>query len=329
MSVVPCVSILPQSRDVVFIKFADIGGHGHREYDLDLRRIFPFMRLPSLRSLYTLTTFMFWEQSDVTPVDFKPLKHTSNITTLCYDESVLSAVDIIGSLGMFKGLKSFRWTASPTGFGYSPEIMMYQKSFGKALSEHKDTLEELYLEKHFDLKGRDVQIFRTDAIMIGSLKGYLRLKTLAIDATSLCGHQSWSSSAPLVDILPPNLEELTLFVKVIRTDHDDPTTTAFDNILWYPNLLDKIRKAPAKLRKLNIQSTRGIHPRWRPNPEDLEIFWDPSLVQEVEMACAEARIDFHHQTALEVHVDGKRSDGYTTIPFFLDQIKGRNPGRDL
>lgn len=328
----PMCKFVSQKQETVYsTKHIDPGGKDHREYDMELRRLFPFMRLPNMRSLYTLTAHMYWSEWPKPPVDFTTLKHTSNISTLSYDEGVLAAVDVINSLQMFKALKSFRWTAGSTCFAHSPDFIGIQKSLSEALSMHQETLEELYIDiRHNDPKNDARKRVSNNDILFGSLKTYPELRNLAIDATSLCGHQNWTPAPfPLLDILPSNLESLTLFAKVVRIGvFEGSVNTAFENQLWYAHFLHLIPNAPSKLRHLRVCLTRDLPP-WRQPAIDPEIFFPSSLLQEAEMVCAEKGILFESYITPDINIEEKRTDGYTTIPYFLEQIKGRNPGRDF
>lgn len=313
--------------------FSVLGFNDYREYELDLRRIIPFMGLPNMRSLYSLTPYVYWENPN-SPLDFEPLKHTSNITTLVYDESVLAPFDVIESLSMFNALKSFRWTTSKSGYGDPRKFVAFQYSLGNALMTHKDSLEELY----FDSRHSDAITWETvsssehskNGILIGSLREYQKLRSLAIDVNSLCGHQKWTTGPPLRDSLPRNLESLTLFVKIHQTKNAEGVKeTTFDNALWYLNFLDLIRDVGSRLPRLRGVSIRltSNEPHWTQTEYDLEL--DLSLFQQAINACAEAGIGLDIEVAVQVLVDKQRKNGLTTIPYFLDQIKVRNPGRDF
>lgn len=318
--------------------YSDPGGKDHRQYELDLRRIFPFFRLPSMKSVHTLTAYIYWDTFPKSPVDFAPLKHTSNVTTLTYDECALAPFDVLQSLSMFGGLKSFRWTISPSCFASGSAFFGFQSDFGKALSAHIDTLEHLYFDNRFPFDKTHRQFPAPDmtdnnAIMIGSLREYSRMRTLAIDDTSLIGHQDWARTrSPLSDLLPPNLEELVLFVKVhqppVPQDNSDIRKTTFDNKLFYPAFLTMLHSARTvlhKLQRIRIELT-----------SDFWGHYDPVyiVVNEVEFAEAkallvEAGIDLDIRAAVECSLDHIREVGYTDIPYFLDQVRGMNPGRDF
>ncbi|CZR56412.1 uncharacterized protein PAC_06300 [Phialocephala subalpina] len=311
------------------------GGIGHREYELDLRSLLPFMYLPNLRSLHTLTTYID-RNSRNPPVDYAPLKHTSNITHLTYDESALDPFDVISSLSMFKALKSFRWTTEPSGFGCGDGFVGFQSSFGTALSAHKGTLEELYFDNRHsqnDGQARARQNRAKDAILIGSLKEYPRLRKLAIDVNSLVGHQAWTPNPiALVDVLPTNLSELTLFVNILQVETPESRWTVFENQLFSLAFLNMLRNAASKLpklRKVRIELTRDRE-IWRTG-EMAEIELESGIValKQVKEACEEVGIGFEVAVAVEGCSDDVREVGNTTIPYFLEQIKMRNPGRDF
>lgn len=285
--------------------------------------------------MYTLTTHIWWMQQKVPPVDYTPLKQKSNITTISYDESVLAAYDVIESLGIFKSLKSFRWTTPSDHFASCMDYSNCQSSLGKALAAHKDTLEEIYFDSRQHSNSHEAKTpVQKDAILFGSLKEFGKLRSLAIDVNSLCGHQKWvPSPIPIIESLPPNLESLTLFVKVVHIERAEGVwDMQFDNGLWYLNFLDMVRNAPNKLRRLrniNIQLTRD-RPSWEQRARgSVEFEVNFLAFKQATELCADVGIAFDVRVAVEVGVDGQREDGYTTIPYFLEQIKTRNPGRDF
>lgn len=311
------------------------GGNDHREYELDFRRLLPFMRLPNMRSLYTLTTYIFWESRN-SPVDYTPLKHTSNITHLTYDESALQPYDAIQSLSIFNSLKSFRWTTEPSCFGRGDGFVGFQSSFGTALAAHKNTLEELYFDnRHSQNNGqaRTRQSLRNDAILIGSLREYPKLRKLAIDVNSLVGHQAWSPSPiPLIDLLPSNLSELTLFVDILQVNMPESKRTVFENQFFYLTFLDMLRTANnklPKLRKVRIELTRDQE-IWRTGEMgEIELESGVVALRQVKDVCEEMGIVFEVGVAVEGCSDDVREVGNTVVPYFLEQIKIRNPGRDF
>jgi hypothetical protein len=122
---------------------------------------------------------------------------------------------------------------------------------------------------------------------------------LAIDATSLVGHQNWIfSTFSLVDILPSNLEELTLFVKV-----KNPVVTEmlFDNNFFCLSFLTMLRDARNKLprlRKIRIELSRDPFLRRRHNvPEDIVI--DMAKFEEAKVLCVQGGIEMDIGVAIE------------------------------
>lgn len=293
------------------------------------------MRLPNMRSLYTLTTYIYWESIN-SPVDYTPLKHTSNITHLTYDESALQPYDVIQSLSIFNGLKSFRWTTEPSCSGRGDGFVGFQSAFGNALTAHKGSLEELYFDNRHsqnDGRARTNQSLPPGAILIGSLKEYLKLRKLAIDINSLVGHQAWSPSPiSLIELLPPNLSELTLFVNILQVEVPESRRTVFENQFFYLAFLDMIRNAANKLptlRKVRIELTRDQE-TWRTGEMgEIELESGVVALKQVNDVCEEVGIEFEVGVAVEGCSDDVREVGNTTIPYFLEQIKTRNPGRDF
>lgn len=334
MSAVLCVSLARKIIDIILTINPDPGGNSHREYDLEFRRLIPFLRLPRLKSLYTLTALVFWHQAK-SPVDDQAFKHISNVKNLTYDECMLTPFDVSNSLSMFRSLETFRWTTAQSCFGTSDHFVGFQSGFGKSLFAHKDTLKDLYFDNRHPRTVNNPSRFEggPDSIMVGSFNSYSKLKKLAIDDDSLLGHQDWKPlEGPLVDILPPNLEDLTLFVKVIQ-DHDNSEATELilDNHYFYPVFLTMLRSAGEKLPKLEkirIELTRDTSNLWRiPNPVDIMI--SENLFAEARSICCQHGISLDVGIAVEWDEYNVRNVGSTNIPYFLEQIQGRNPGRDF
>lgn len=263
------------------------------------------------------------------------MEKTSNISTLAYDEAELSPNEVIKSLSFFKALKSFRWTTAPSPF--SSSFLGCQRQLGSALEAHRDSLEELYVDsRHLEKFDQFVAEGLHQKALLGSLKSYPKLRSLAMDINSLCGHQKMhSTSRSLLDILPPSLESLTLFVKIHQKANTSNSIiiTTFDNELWYPSFLHTIQNSSTqlpRLRKINVLLTRD------PQSWGDDIYVEPTLYfvndqvfREAYTRCRDAGIEFVVDLATIVDIDSIRDTGLTTIPYFLEQIKHRNPGRDF
>jgi hypothetical protein len=309
-----------------------------------MKRVFPFMRLPSLRDLYTLTAHCFDDPANFPPIDYRPLEATSNLTTLAHDEAELPPHDVIGSLSIPKALRSFRWTGEFTCFSIGSCYAPFQTSLGVALKGHRGSLETLYLDiRHPFCKndGHHANPFATlenarrvygenfaarwekkrglkSAVMVGSFRDFKMLKSLAVSVTSLVGHQDWAASEEaMVDLLPQSLEELVLFVGISKGMGGE---TLLENQLWYSQFLSLIRVARDRLSILKKIELRIIGGPWRKHKECSEEV-DRTLFVEAERLCKDAGINFRMGNA--------SPHGETNIPYFLEQTKDRNPGRDF
>jgi hypothetical protein len=171
---------------------------GHREYDLDTTRIFPFLLIPSLRNISALELTSF---NHYIP-EFKannvyPLYNTSKITSMSFDESAAEPLDLTSVLGIPKQLQSFRWDGKWSCYSIGSCITPFYHHLGEALNEHKATLGTLELDlRRFKCSGKghagnpaakmeDMmpaarEKWRDDLHLIGSL---------TIDPQALCGEE--------------------------------------------------------------------------------------------------------------------------------------------
>lgn len=315
------------------------------------------MRLPKFKNLYTLTAHFFDDPNNFSPINYSPLVGTSNLTTLAYDEAELPCHDTISSLSIPKALQHFRWTGEVICFSIGTCYAPFQDKLGDALRKHKDSLESLYLDiRHYFCRGDghhanpyanmvetrrvfgdsfadrlELQRGPKMAVLVGSFKDFGVLKSLAVHVTSLVGHQHWAASeTSLVDLLPPSLEDLTLFVAVSTGAEGE---FLFDNQLWYSQFLGLIRGASEKLPRLKEIGLRLVN---RGEVQRRELAgteavaeaetgesdeWNGGSFREVVQECADAGI--------KLKIEKASPHGETTIPYFLEQTKDRNPGRDF
>ncbi len=185
-----------------------------------------------MRNLYTLTAHTTDDYGNNPRINWEALRDTSNITTLVYDDSELPRDELTDSLSIPKALKSFRWTGESSCYSVGSCYPPWQRNFWQALRKHQNSLEYMYLDvrskdcreagHHGNPEARMESVRRVygdayaekwekarlpnDAVLIGDLKGFKKLKTMAIDSTSLCGHPRWVPGQPLIETLPPNLE---------------------------------------------------------------------------------------------------------------------------
>lgn len=345
----PTTHFLSLFEDIDLTKVTDLGPKGHREYELDMKRVFPFMRLPKLQKLYTLTAHYFDDPGNFPPIDYIPLQNTSALTTLAFDDARLPPHDVFGALNIAQSLKHFRWLGmfrchNPIGTCIPP----FQARLGAALEKHKATLETLELDIRYPFcKGRGhyanpfattdsirgvygdemVEKWERDrgpkqAILIGSFKEFTSLRDLTIDANSLVGHHDWAASpTPLVELLPTSLVSLELLMRL-------QFAALPDNRLICPELVHLARSATVTLPNLKhiklgviLLTTKSddhlINPHNLTGSMWLQHFPD---FKDVDRLCGGAGIAF------EICLEGSRYRGETRIPYFLEQLKDRVPG---
>ena len=238
---------------------------------------------------------------------------------------------IISMLSIPISLKSLRWTQTFYCFSLGSCITPFYDTLGKGLNHHKDTLEELDLDLRYPpcgdkghagnphAKKEDMwkpvrDTWRSDCHLLGSLKEFSHLKKLKINPEVLCGSKP-RGIAPvrLSDSLPPSLEELTLpfHFSVLQ----DKRNIQLGEQVWISELAHLVRNSASTLPKLRKITVLNWNPRinW-PQNDDKEMFRD------VETASAEVGMSF---VMLK-----ETSQWQTPVPYFLEILPTRNPGRD-
>jgi hypothetical protein len=318
---------------------SDISPVSHREYDLRLEFILPFMRLKNLRTLRSLVPHIDMDRDNNPPPDLDSYSQTSGITDLVLYEADLFPGDALKILEIPKALKSLRWTQEFACFSLGSCYAPFHNLIGDTLKAHKNTLVELDLDiRHRYCKDQghaanqyaavdfrlpsyiwnSEQSIRPprDAILIGSLKDFTFMKTLSIDVTALCGHQNWVP-APfrMSDALPPHLETLNLRVILRRTDAEagpgpDPPSR-IDNTLLMSHFTELVLNAGTKLPSLKHIGIL-IHGR------DWLVAEDDFLFEDIRQECLDA--------GLKLRIEDEPFR--TRIPFFQEQTKDWWLGRD-
>jgi hypothetical protein len=237
-----------------------------------------------------------------------------------------------------KPWKSLRWSQEFTCFSIGSCFAPFHNSIGDALGAHKETVDLDLDIRHRYCKDQGHAAnpnaspdFRLpsyiwnsehstrpprDAILIGSLREFVAMRTLSIDATALCGHQTWAPvPIQMVDALPRGLETLNLRVILRRGEEGEPTgfgrRSRLDNNLWMSHLKGLVRNAETKIPSLkNIGIL--IHGRDWPESEDSFLF------EEITEECLNARLNL-----------GITDEPFgTKVPYFEEQTKDWWLGRD-
>lgn len=168
--------------------------------------------------------------------------------------------------------------------------------------------------KKEDMIARVRDTWRKDCHLLGSLKDFSSLKTLKIPPEALCGNKV-RGTAPtrLADGLPASIEELTLPFQFSVLQ--EKRNLQLGEQVWITELVNVAQNSASKFSKLRKISVLdwNLSYNWL-RDEDKEIFSD------VEMACAEAGIEFQMQR--------ETSHWQTTVSYFLEILPTRNPGRD-
>lgn len=311
----------------------------------------PFFKLKALRSLYMLTLYTSIDHLNWPRTDFGPYKKTSEVTELVLDEGELCPDDAIQVIGVPKALKSFRWSQEVKCFSQGSCYGPFHNSLGDALRDHKYTLENLDIDVRHkyckenahrgnphatteSLRARYRNYRNTtedpeshtrgpqDAILVGSLKDFANVTTLSIDATALCGHQNWSPApVQMIEVLPPSLQTLNLRVRIQQTESTEKPH--LDNTLWQDHVLDLIRRSEVKLPTLRNLGLLVMNHGWA----GMRRYEQPVDEREYECFFTEIRGECE-RVGLKFSL-APSPDEKTCIPYFQEQTKNRNPGRDF
>ncbi len=305
---------------------------------MEFQFLLPFFAIPSLRSMHTLTAHTFDDEyGNFESLDLGPLKGTSNVTFLAWDEADITWMDAVKAIAIPRALQGFRWSQEFRCFSVGSCYGPFQHLIGRALGAHKDTLRSLDLDirhRYCNGQGHPGNPYGTleglrrvypnakdrrmpqDGILIGSLKEFSQLRTLSIDATSLCGHQKWSPAPiQMIDALPPNLETLNLRVSAHKLTKDQPSHE-FENLLWKAHVFDMIERAKYQLpflQKLCILIT------------------DINFTMEQDASLTTTLTDDIMERCRKVGIwfDVYAVELMTPVPYFQAQNEVRNPGRDF
>jgi hypothetical protein len=227
-------------------------------------------------------------------------------------------------LGIPKQLQSFRWNGKWSCSSIGPCITPFYHHLGEALNKHKATLEILDLDlrglncsgrghagnsaaKQEDMMPSVREKWRDDLHLLGSQKGFCRLKSLTIEPQALCGDDLRGiSTTPMVDILPASIEELKFNMTL-----EQPVEKREKQMEPTVDLAHGARDKLPKLRKIEILTLTWVC--W--GDAESDEFWN-----ELEMACRLGGIGF----------EARERNGYTLTPgkFFQGVSSTNNPGRD-
>ncbi|KAF2399027.1 hypothetical protein EJ06DRAFT_557542 [Trichodelitschia bisporula] len=170
-----------------------------------LSSIAPFFHLPRLEYV---TGHVCFEPEDGHFVDFDCPAGTSSVSHIVFQRSSVCPRGMGQMVRACRGLRTFDcdWAGESVGW--------VEINFGDlkaALEQHKHTLERLRLDtrKHFDSWPE-----RDDGLVLplGRLDEFEELKVLEVPASALIGWDEHGVGGfpPLVDVLPPRIEELRL-----------------------------------------------------------------------------------------------------------------------
>ncbi|KAH7418525.1 hypothetical protein BKA64DRAFT_654628 [Cadophora sp. MPI-SDFR-AT-0126] len=129
----------------------------------------------------------------------------------CSQQEIGCLPDVLASI---KALERFTFemlTPWETSHGYAKGMEPF--TFGQAVGLHAESL------AHLEIASSDAAEFLRTSLF-GALTGFLKLKKLAILDELLYNVSDEASS--LVDVLPPNLEELQLQFAMLRMHREDP-----------------------------------------------------------------------------------------------------------
>lgn len=335
--------VLNNLHTLYIVSALHIGVKGHREYYLELDRFLPLLGLRSLRSLYTLTSFMEGFPEDISEYsELKRLAGTSTIESLTFDHPENNPYELMEYIRIPRALKSLSISQDISCFSIGSCFHPLYKSYSETLRVHKNSLEHLDLvmyrepsrmfcqEGHafnpfaniqdkLDLYQSNLEYWKS-AHLIGSLKEFITLKTLSIDVTALCGDQNWGESPyQLAEILPQSLQELRLQIYMSQSNMNPEGTP-----IWALEVEHK-GKWLQKLAAF-VKSTESTHPNLDmvvimisfPSPRAAGPPLDSSF-DIVSNACEASRIGFK-----TVEIQRQQIQ----VPYFSELNEKRNPGRD-
>ena len=246
---------------------------------------------------------------------------------LAFDETDAEPEDIMSMLAIPKSLDSLRWTQEHACYSLGSCRVPYYDALGESLAQHRDTLKNLDLNIRLyqcDHKGHPGNPYarkedmiktvrdswRDDCYLLGSLRDFSALKTLKLNPQILCGDKvRGAAPSRMIDSLPPSLEELVFYfqfstVREMRNKQIGEQVW----IMELANLIQNSTKEFPKLRKVSVL-------------EYNQQTTDEYTFRDVQTACAEAGIDF---------ITGENASTWQTdIPYFLEILPTRNPGRDF
>jgi hypothetical protein len=246
------------------------------------------------------------------------------VTSLSFDESAAEPLDLISVLGIPKQLQSFRWNGKWSCSSIGSCITPFYHHLGEALHKHKTTLETLELDlrglncigkghagnpaaKMEDMLPPVRENWRDDLHLIGSLKDFSLLKSLTIDPRALCGDNLRGvSTTPMVDILPPSIEELKFNMTL-----EQPGEEREKQMEPIVDLAHRARDKLPRLRKIEILTLTWVC--WGGIEDD-------GVLNELEMACRLGGIGFE--------IRERSACRLTPEKFFQEVSTTNNPGRD-
>ncbi|KAH8672633.1 hypothetical protein BGZ60DRAFT_429955 [Tricladium varicosporioides] len=333
--------ILQKLETLYYCSSLRIGPKGHREYYFELEETWPFIKLPSLKALYTLTAHTYDDLMNFKEVDFPAVNGNSNITTLVFDEADLAIGDALKALSIPKALETFKWQQQISCYSIGTCYGPFYKYLGQALLQHKNTLGQLELDiRHRYCRGsghaanpygteeqrRQLYTNPDEAkrdsnkiILIGSLKDFIVLRELTIHAEALCGHKDWCpASIRMIDALPSSLESLKILAQITQLDGQG---TSYENKYLEEHLLELLHGYKNGLP--NLQEVKINILVWRiPSRASVHAPPEPKFCSEQKLSTEARSVGLKFQVYFDVeHVK-------TNIPFFGEQVVNRNPGRD-
>lgn len=217
--------------------------------------------------------------------------------------------------------------------------------YGGAIRKHRDSLEFLDLDmRHGSCNerghasnpaaslGEKMRIHQTreqeeewkNAHLIGSLRDFKALVTLAIDVSALCGGLGWSTAPyTLRESLPLSLKVLKLYTKVAVATGD--VYRFEDQGNWQHQLVELITGTQTSLRYVGLMiryptSKRADRLGLRYDPLIKKVKENDVLFDVIKTACLSARVEFGMLQAQET--------GTVRVPWFEEVDEGRCPGRD-
>ncbi|OCL14190.1 hypothetical protein AOQ84DRAFT_222348 [Glonium stellatum] len=215
-------------------------------YPVAVGQLSSLFRLPSLRTIEIRYAFVVDGESS-----WKYAEKSSSVENLTYTVSAIHHDALVRMILACKALKSFTY--------YHDEafqillVPLNVSPVSRALRVHSDSLEKICIRHEFD------ELACEFIGLLGSFQDFRRLKDLDVNFSLLVDENMPGGLQSILNILPPNLETLTLFLNFVN----GPDCIRLLRELAVSILREQINASPKSLPCLRKVCVNGIKRRYR------------------------------------------------------------------